>query len=108
MLEDACAASRRIRVELRAVALSDAIKARVEVGQVRVAQCRGCSGSERVRRDRRGVRRRTGSDTRDIAMKILIVLIDRRPASPVHERAAHPKAEAMRAATGDERAVEVL
>ena len=41
-------------------------------------------------------------------MKILIVLIDRTPASPVQERAAHPKAEAMRAATGEERAVEVV
>jgi hypothetical protein len=41
-------------------------------------------------------------------MKILMVLIDRTPASPVHERATHPKAEAMRAAIGEERAVEVL
>jgi hypothetical protein len=40
-------------------------------------------------------------------MKILMVLIDRTPASPVHDRAAHPKAEAVRAATGEERPVEV-
>jgi len=41
-------------------------------------------------------------------MKILMVLVDRTPASHVHERAAQPKLEAMRAATGEERAVEVL
>jgi hypothetical protein len=41
-------------------------------------------------------------------MKTPMVLIDRTPAAPVHERAAHPKAYAMRAATGEERAVEVL
>jgi nitrilase len=38
--------------------------------------------------------------------ELLSLLIDRTPASPVHERTAH-KAEAMRAATGEERAVEL-
>ena len=37
--------------------------------------------------------------------ELLSLLIDRTPASPVHERAAHPKAEAMRAATGEETTV---
>jgi aliphatic nitrilase len=40
--------------------------------------------------------------------ELLSLLIDRTPASPVHERTAHPKAEAMRAAVGEERTVEVL
>ena len=40
--------------------------------------------------------------------ELLSLLIDRTPASPVHERTAHPKTEAMRAAIGEERTVEVL
>lgn len=37
--------------------------------------------------------------------ELLSLLIDRTPASHVHERTAHPKAEAMREAVGKERAV---
>jgi aliphatic nitrilase len=40
--------------------------------------------------------------------ELLSLLIDRTPASPVHERAAHRSAEALRAAADGERAVEVL
>jgi nitrilase len=40
--------------------------------------------------------------------ELLSLLIDRTPASPVHERAAHLEAEAMRATTGEERTVELL
>jgi nitrilase len=39
--------------------------------------------------------------------ELLSLLIDRTPASSIHEHTAHPKAEAMRAATGEERAVEL-
>jgi aliphatic nitrilase len=40
--------------------------------------------------------------------ELLSLLIDRSPASPVHERTAHPKVETARAATGEERIAEVL
>jgi nitrilase len=40
--------------------------------------------------------------------ELLSLLIDRSPASPVHERTAHPKVETARAATGQERIAEVL
>jgi nitrilase len=36
------------------------------------------------------------------------VLIDRTPASHVHERTAHPKADALREAVDEERTVEIL
>ncbi len=40
--------------------------------------------------------------------ELLSLLIDRTPASHVHERTAHPNAEALRAAVDEERTVEVL
>jgi aliphatic nitrilase len=40
--------------------------------------------------------------------ELLSLLIDRTPASNVHERTAHPKAEALRAAGDEERTVEIL
>lgn len=40
--------------------------------------------------------------------ELLSLMIDRTPASHVHERTAHPKAEAWRAAAVEERTVEVL
>ncbi|GCE24501.1 nitrilase-related carbon-nitrogen hydrolase [Dictyobacter kobayashii] len=40
--------------------------------------------------------------------ELLSLLIDRTPTSPVHERAAHPKAEALRATVNEERIIEVL
>jgi nitrilase len=40
--------------------------------------------------------------------ELLSLLIDRTPALPVHERTAPPKVEILRAATGEERAVELL
>jgi nitrilase len=40
--------------------------------------------------------------------ELLSLLIDRTPAAHVHERPAHPKAEAWRAAVDAESAVEVL
>jgi hypothetical protein len=36
------------------------------------------------------------------------LLIDRTPASHIHERTAHPKAETIRAAVAEEKTVEVL
>jgi hypothetical protein len=43
-----------------------------------------------------------------ISRELLSLLIDRTPAPHVHERAAHPNAEALRAAVDEERTVEVL
>jgi nitrilase len=40
--------------------------------------------------------------------ELLSLLIDRTPASHVHERTAHPKAEAWHAAVDEEKTVEVL
>ena len=40
--------------------------------------------------------------------ELLSLLIDRTPASHVHERIAHKKAEAVRAAVGEERIVELV
>ncbi len=40
--------------------------------------------------------------------ELLSLLIDRTPASHVHERTAQAKAEALRAAVDEERTVEVL
>ncbi|GHO87576.1 hypothetical protein KSZ_55820 [Dictyobacter formicarum] len=40
--------------------------------------------------------------------ELLSLLIDRTPASHVHERTEHPKAEALRTAVEEERTVEVL
>jgi hypothetical protein len=40
--------------------------------------------------------------------ELLSLLIDRTPASHVHERTAHPNAEALRAAVDEERTAEVL
>jgi nitrilase len=40
--------------------------------------------------------------------ELLSLLIDRTPVSPVHDRTAHPKTEAIYAAIDEERAVEIL
>ena len=40
--------------------------------------------------------------------ELLSLLIDRTPASPIHERSAHPKAETLRATVDEERTIEVL
>jgi len=40
--------------------------------------------------------------------ELLSLMIDRTPASHVHERTAHPNSEALHAAVDEERAVEVL
>ncbi|MCI0363088.1 MAG: hypothetical protein L0219_04355 [Phycisphaerales bacterium] len=40
--------------------------------------------------------------------ELLSLLIDRTPVSPVHERTAHQKADALRAAVDEERTVEIL
>jgi nitrilase len=40
--------------------------------------------------------------------ELVSLLIGRTPASHVHERTAHPKADALRATVNEERTVEVL